>query len=266
MGPQEWAKCLDALADVFGRSCHLVARPGAPSAEMSISDRAAETWFGLLQDLPDGVCLRAVAQVCRSTRAFPSVADIRSAAELLLTPSDDGIPGSEEAFALAYRWAMDTLHGPTLRGGVEHYPQEPHPAVVAAARRFGIASLRETTTAQEPTVRAQFRRTYEDVASQERARQAAHLPSLLPAPSAPAPLLVAGTQEARPEKSEGNLQAFADFAATARQRLAAAKDATPAKRTRPELRVLQGVEPGVEDAGREAARQRLASRREGKGC
>lgn len=279
----EWERCVDALAAAFGGSCHLVARRGATEAEQEAAEKAGLVWFELLQDLPAGLTLKAVRQVCATTSAFPSVAAIRQAAQALVTPTSSSLPTTEAAWAEACRWVSAM---PTWAGGQILQPEPPHPLVAHVVQLLGRDGIRSRTVENEATIRAQFRRAYEPLAQQEAARLAAGVPSLLALEAPPVLLaLPAGdhdTEAVQRADAEGR-KAFADAAAAEAQRRQQEQVGyqEPAGLRGPEGRVnlevlrqalgvrpaparrgpIQGVEPDVDEVKRAAARERLAQRR-----
>lgn len=284
LSPDEWEHCVDALAATFGGSCHLVARRGATEAEQESAAKAAAVWWELLRDLPAGLALKAVRQVCASTSAFPSVAAIRQAAGALATPTPSSLPTADAAWAEACRWVSAL---PTWAGGRIHQPEPPHPLVAHVVQLLGRDGIRSRTVENEATIRAQFRRAYEPLAQQEAARLAAGAPSLLALETPPVLLaLPAGDHdtEAAQQADAESRRAFAQAAEERRRQAQQGRYEEPAGLRTPEGRVnlevlrqalgvqtstrkgpLQGVEPAVDEEKRAAAQERLAKRR-GEAC
>lgn len=274
MSPATWVACLKVLKAAFGASCSL-----------DKDQAAADVWFSLLEDLPDEVAKSAVVQVCRDTKAFPSVAAIRQAAQALVTPTPSSLPTADAAWAEACRWVSAM---PTWAGGQILQPEPPHPLVAHVVQLLGRDGIRSRTVENEATIRAQFRRAYEPLAQQEAARLAAGVPSLLALDAPPVLLaLPAGDHDAdaaQQADTEGR-KAFADAAESQRRQAEQAVYQEPAGLRGPDGRVnlevlrhalgvrptpsrrgpIQGVEPDVDEAKRAAAQERLAQRR-GEAC
>lgn len=138
MTREVWVRCLLILRASYATS-------------MKLDDAGAEVWFEMLKDLPGEKVVAAVMHMCKTTKAFPSIAEIREHAL-----GDEGKPDHTRAwgeFVEAIR-----------RVGYMGKPEFSDPALVETVKRLGGWSHICTTmlVEHEPTWRAQFRAAYTD--------------------------------------------------------------------------------------------------------
>jgi hypothetical protein len=131
-----------------------------------LSDAAIEVYFDLLRDLPSDIFQNAAQRVLLEHRwaTFPSIAELREAASATARGIVSEL-SSAEAWELAWKAAAKIdLEVP---GRTEHACKSLPPIVVAAMKAFGIPAL---CYGKEPigVVRAQFMKTYEQLASRDR--------------------------------------------------------------------------------------------------
>jgi hypothetical protein len=141
----EWLACVNVLRHTYGQSFKLDAD-------------GIEVWGELLADLPGERVRAAVVHLCRTVRAFPSVADLRAFAE----PQQ---VDAAEAWGLACRWAATVQNGTRYQAGdvIPAPGLETLPFAVARAVRAlgGATAINARTYDDEMTMRAHFFRAYE---------------------------------------------------------------------------------------------------------
>lgn len=139
MTPKEWAECVLVLRSAYPHSFRL-------------DDAGIDVWFELLCDLQGAAVQAAVVHMARSTKAFPSVAEIRQHA----TPSHGD-------YGAAWGELMDQIR----REGYCGSPVFSDPLLPEVVKRLGgwQPLCEAMRVADEPTWRAQFRGIYQELAA-----------------------------------------------------------------------------------------------------
>lgn len=139
MTSEEWAQCVLVLRATYTTSIKLDAD-------------AITVWFELLKDLPGASVKAAIVHMAKTTKAFPSVAEIRQLAE---------------AEKKDYSAAWAELIGQIQREGYCGTPRFQDPLLMKVVERLGgwkyiCQTMTESNTT---TYRAQFRDIYTGVAT-----------------------------------------------------------------------------------------------------
>lgn len=144
MNRREWAECVLALRAFYPHS-------------FKLDDSAIGIWFGALEDLPGDRVKAAIVHMGRTTKAFPSLAEIRQHAE---PSAADHSEAWGRLVTSIQRIGAYTL----ITDGREITPEEQlDPDLREVVKRLGGWSHVCKTFRQEdePTNRAQFRRIWE---------------------------------------------------------------------------------------------------------
>ena len=138
-----------------------IAIASCPSAQEKDPEPIANAWSLLLGDMPYEIAKAAVIKVCRSSRFFPSVAEIVDAAHEL-DPRTDKLPTAAEAWEEVKK----------LLSSVGPYVSEKRPLIFScqtvgrAARSIGWQQLCNSENPEAD--RAHFMRIYESMRSKHR--------------------------------------------------------------------------------------------------
>ena len=154
MTKKEWAACVVALKGFYPTSFRL-------------DEDAIGIWFSALEDLPGPVVQAAIIHMAKTTRAFPSIAEIREYA----TPKQD----HGQAWGEVMREVQRVGHYPVMVNGQlqQPDPQFSDPLTYQAVQALGgWVNLCQTMLVDDvPTWRAQFRRVYEAAADRQAREQ-----------------------------------------------------------------------------------------------
>ncbi|MNS10601.1 hypothetical protein D3C72_421190 [compost metagenome] len=154
MTPKEWAECVLILREVYGDS-------------FKKDEAGIRVWYELLKDLPGSHVKAAVIHMAKTTKAFPSVMEIRQYAE--------GRTDEDAEAALAFEEVTQKAHQllyPTFRGsehGLVEVPVEWNdPLALEALNAMGGArAYCECLQDDMPAFRAHFYRTYKAFAARQ---------------------------------------------------------------------------------------------------
>jgi hypothetical protein len=145
MTPQEWAECVVVLRSAYPTS-------------FKLDKSGLAVWFELLRDLPGPAVQAAALHMARTTKAFPSVAEIRAYAE-------DRGPDGHLAWGEVVKQIAAT--------GQYGTPTWTDPKIERAVETLGGWQTLCRTMREEdmPTWRAQFLKAYAALSERERRDQ-----------------------------------------------------------------------------------------------
>lgn len=154
MTPKEWIGCLRVLRAAYPTS-------------LKLDDDAIDVWFTLLEDLPGDRVLAAIVHMTKTTRAFPSVAEIREHAEGGSSKPDHGAAWGE-----LLEQIRRVGQYPVYRLGqrIEPVPQFRDPLLEEVVKRLGgwVHICQTMTTDDQTTWFAQFRNVYNETHARAR--------------------------------------------------------------------------------------------------
>jgi hypothetical protein len=125
----------------------------------------SKIWYSLLQDIPDEILEAAAKQVIAENTFFPSLAEVRNKA-LLLMAGVNGIPSAGEAWEEVISNCRSS-----------HYENWSHPLIEKAYLIIGKSYWRVMLTDEEMATRAHFIKIYDNLVSRE-AEQTKLLPEV----------------------------------------------------------------------------------------
>jgi len=130
-----------------------------PSAQTKDPEPIATAWGMMLPDIPYPIAKAAVIRVCRSSKFFPSVAEIVEAAQEL-DPRYEKLPTAAEAWEEVSRLIRNS--------GPNRFPVYSCDTVRRAAQAIGMAQL--CWGENQEANRAHFLRIYESMRAKHRER------------------------------------------------------------------------------------------------
>ena len=125
-----------------------------PQEYSKMDENSLKVWYELLKDLNDSDFVKAIKEIAQNSTHFPSIAEIRKRAE--------------NAKVLPAELAWEKLHDAIHEYGYYREPTFDDPVLEASKRSIGWQTLCDMRVDQVAYMRAQFLRTYENIANYAR--------------------------------------------------------------------------------------------------
>ncbi len=122
-----------------------------PQEYSKMDENSLKVWYELLKDLNDADFVKAIKEIAQNSTRFPSIAEIRKKAE--------------SAKVLPAELAWEKLHDAIHEYGYYREPTFDDPILEKSKRSMGWQTLCDMRVDQVAYVRAQFLRTYENIAN-----------------------------------------------------------------------------------------------------